>query len=70
MKPTDKAPEIDTFLNHVLSNATGESTNRRESIKENVCAWCKGSANEFSDELSRKEFTISGFCQKCQDEIF
>lgn len=24
----------------------------------------------FRDELSRKEFGISGMCQKCQDETF
>ena len=26
--------------------------------------------DEFIDELSKKEFKISGTCQKCQDEIF
>ena len=26
--------------------------------------------DEFVDELSKKEFKISGTCQKCQDEIF
>jgi len=25
---------------------------------------------DFKDESSRKEFKISGLCQKCQDEIF
>ena len=26
--------------------------------------------DEFVDELSKKEFKVSGTCQKCQDEIF
>ena len=26
--------------------------------------------NEFRDELSRREFKISGICQKCMDKIF
>ncbi len=26
--------------------------------------------NEFKDDLSRKEFKISGMCQTCQDEVF
>ena len=26
--------------------------------------------DSFRDALSRKEFTISGMCQKCQDETF
>ena len=25
---------------------------------------------DFRDELSKKEFKISGMCQKCQDKIF
>ena len=34
------------------------------------CCGCKVNANEFKDELSKKEFGISGLCQKCQDEVF
>ena len=30
----------------------------------------KGRQKEFKDELSRKEFGISGMCQQCQDETF
>lgn len=26
--------------------------------------------SSFRDDLSRKEFGISGFCQKCQDDTF
>jgi len=26
--------------------------------------------NEFRDELSRREFAISGLCQDCQDDTF
>lgn len=31
---------------------------------------CGGPATEFDDQLSRKEYGISGFCQACQDKIF
>ena len=34
------------------------------------CVKCGQPAVDFRDELSRKEFGISGFCQSCQDEIF
>lgn len=27
-------------------------------------------AEDFKDDLSRKEFTISGMCQECQDSVF
>jgi hypothetical protein len=41
-----------------------------ECIKSDVCVACGGPAVEFSDGLSRREFSISGLCQKCQDIAF
>ena len=43
-----------------------------ERIKENKCAFCnKGIIeSEFKDELSKKEYSISGLCQGCQDKTF
>jgi hypothetical protein len=38
-----------------------------------VCSCCgshKLRPEDFTDDLSRKEATISGLCQKCQDEAF
>lgn len=39
-----------------------------------VCAFCRETfsfnCNSFTDELSVKEFFISGMCQKCQDLAF
>lgn len=47
---------------------------RRKSIQANCCIpapiGCGKPATEFKDAKSRKEFTISGFCQSCQDRIF
>ena len=36
------------------------------------CPVCNNSVNlnEFKDELSFKEFTMSGMCQACQDNFF
>jgi hypothetical protein len=34
------------------------------------CVSCGKAATEFRDQLSRKEYGISGLCQACQDEIF
>ena len=41
-----------------------------EAKEKAVCVICKGDASSFRDELSRKEYTISGLCQKCQDKTF
>lgn len=47
---------------------------RRKSIESNCCIstpiGCGKPAVEFKDAQSKKEFTISGLCQSCQDRIF
>ncbi len=37
-----------------------------------ICPFCnlKVDSNSLRDELSKKEFKISGLCQRCQDETF
>lgn len=41
-------------------------------IAEDKCPQCKRdiSENDFKDDLSRKEYSISGLCQTCQNFIF
>jgi predicted SAM-dependent methyltransferase len=39
-------------------------------LKEGGCMRCSEPDLNFRDNLSRKEHTISGMCQKCQDDIF
>lgn len=42
-------------------------------IDQGKCPFCHevvDKQNGFRDELSRKEFVISGLCQKCQDKMF
>jgi len=34
------------------------------------CPYCGKLITDFKDELSLKEFQISGLCQICQDEVF
>lgn len=47
---------------------------RRDAINNNLCQpapiGCGGVANVFRDEISRREYRISGLCQKCQDSVF
>ena len=39
---------------------------------QGLCPFCNEQVNlnSFRDELSLKEYKISGLCQKCQDECF
>jgi len=39
-------------------------------ILQNKCATCNQNIGEFRDEISKKEYGISGMCQDCQDSIF
>ena len=41
-------------------------------VKMNLCPFCGQpiKMEDFKDALSRKEYTISGICQKCQDNFF
>ena len=68
MKPSQKSPEVEDIIRR--SNPAGRD--RRESISANICVWCGVpiSVAGFRDELSRREYTISGFCQECQDDAF
>jgi hypothetical protein len=41
-----------------------------DALERGDCPTCKGPVGLFRDELSRKEFGISGMCQECQDKVF
>lgn len=43
---------------------------RIELLKQGFCVTCGESIQGFRDEISHKEFQISGMCQKCQDSVF
>lgn len=65
-EPSEKHPMLEDFL---------EKTHGRTSaIKADICikppVGCGGPAAKFRDDLSKREYTISGLCQKCQDRIF
>jgi len=66
--PTEKSPAITQFLE--------ENFGRSTAIQENVCVpepiGCGRPVDmsEFRDDLSRREYRISGLCQSCQDAIF
>lgn len=65
-EPTPKSPAIAQFLDLMA--------NRTDSIVNDRCVpapiGCGGPATDFRDDISAKEFRISGLCQKCQDSIF
>lgn len=67
-QPTSKDISVDRILTDIFG------FDRRDYITENRCVpppvGCGGPAERFNDDLSRKEYTISGLCQDCQNRIF
>jgi len=67
-KATEKSQGIENFLTSIIGQP------RQVSISQDRCVpspiGCGGEATEFRDEISRREFSISGLCQKCQDAFF
>ena len=59
---------LDQFKEDMALAAFGRS--RTLAIAGKGCVKCGELATDFRDELSRKEYGISGFCQPCQDKIF
>jgi hypothetical protein len=64
MKPSDKTPEMDELIKELFG------IDRRKVIESDMCAFCGKEAKVFRDPLSAKEYSISGLCQKCQDETY
>jgi len=62
MKPSFKHPAMESALEKLFGRTTA--------IESNVCSYCHLPATTFKDALSKKEYTISGLCQTCQDVTF
>lgn len=64
MIPSDKSPEMTDTLERLFGRSTA--------IKNNKCTNCFGDVDPdgFKDRLSEKEYTISGLCQECQDNLY
>ncbi len=64
--PTVKSPEI----TRLLEGFSGRTT----AIKADRCVdkpiGCGKPATVFRDDLSKREYCISGLCQQCQDSVF
>jgi len=62
--------ERDPGLQEFIDKMFPEEAQR---IRERKCPFCGKPippGTEFKDELSKREFEISGMCQACQDDIF
>lgn len=44
----------------------------RENVRKGLCAVCSKPVKrkDLKNEISKKEFDLTGFCQKCQDDFY
>jgi len=56
------------WINDVTTKMWGKS--QAECIEGQVCVICHEPAKRFKDNISYKEYEISGMCQGCQDKTF
>lgn len=58
---------IDDLTENVFGTPLSEAQDARKCV---VCGAGPLTAEDFRDQLSRKEWGISGMCQECQDKTF
>lgn len=64
---TKNAP-MAQFLDELSLHIHGRA--RSVAIAGDSCVSCGGRADKFDDEISKREYGISGLCQKCQESVF
>ena len=66
MEPTNKAEQLEAMLIEVLGG------DRRMIIALGECMGCDATGvrrESFTSEVSAREYTISGLCQICQNDV-
>tara|TARA_Y100000034_G_scaffold115237_1_gene152195 strand:- start:172 stop:402 length:231 start_codon:yes stop_codon:yes gene_type:complete len=53
-----------------IAKISGYGMKRSDAMSAKKCSKCGGDASEFKDKLSEKEYTLTAWCQKCQDNFF
>lgn len=67
--PSEKSDQVENTINFFAQMA-GHKRDRHTAILTDQCVACDRKAESFTDKLSEREYTISGLCQVCQDEVF
>ena len=63
-----KTAEMENYLDDMAYELFGRG--RKVAMDNQLCVICGNDAIHFDDEISRKEYGISGMCQTCQDKTF
>ena len=60
---SNKTPEIKSVIESLFPGTM-------QAIENKQCPMCREPIGGFRNEISEREYTISGLCQSCQDEMF
>jgi hypothetical protein len=63
-----RTPQMQAMYDGLLQ--AGGFQGHTQARATDTCVFCGKDATQFTDELSRREYAISGACQACQDVIF
>lgn len=63
-----RSPEMQKAVDAFAKSAFGHTLT--EALAGQICAICGRPATQFRDDLSAREYEVSGLCQECQGEIF
>lgn len=63
-----KTPEMNRVLDGLTKSFFGRS--RSDALAAGKCVTCDGDAMTFKDQLSSREYRISGLRQACQNKVF
>lgn len=65
-----RTKQIQNFIDVFAKKTFGIS--QTEAKEKKICVFCgkEIKMEDFRDQLSIKEYSISGMCQKCQDDTF
>jgi hypothetical protein len=69
-KPIESEGKNEVMENLLEAFSKKIGTPRSVAFKTSTCVTCSGEASDFRDATSEKEYSISGMCQPCQDNIW
>jgi hypothetical protein len=71
----DISPRLQKEIDKIAAVTFGRTVS--ESVKSKICVQCTKSVYDdetkqylFRDDMGKKEYVYSGFCQRCQDPVF
>ena len=64
----ERGVKVQEFLDKITTKAFDTTQDKAE--KKAVCISCGKPILGFKDEVSVKEYRITGMCQECQDEVY